>query len=126
MPSKWMVDIKGKEGEGGGRTLKRVLTDLDFPEFINKQGSLAATVQSEIEKYGYTITDRGAGGGSWHIGVPFQDLESAVFYLYLLTDIFQNAIAAELLQFELKTWSPSSWNKRKRRKGKEKRKDEGA
>ena len=108
---KWMVDVKGGQGEAGLQDMQEVLNDLDFSEFIRKQGSLAATVQAVIEQEGYVITDRGGGRGCWHIGVPFDVLESAVSYLQFMTDRFASAIGCSLLRFELKTWSTSDWKK---------------
>lgn len=106
--SKWMVDAKGL-GEGSGKSIKEVLKDLDFERFLESQGSLAAAVQHFANASGYLISDRGGGGGSWHIGVPFDDLDNAVKYIELMTTRFSKAIGAEILRFELKTWSASGW-----------------
>jgi hypothetical protein len=107
--SKWMVDVKGNNGEGGGKAARAALASLDFAQLIEAQGSLAATVQAFIIDNEYAITDRGGGDGSWHIGVPFNDIEEAVEYLKIITNKFAFAIGGGLLRAELKTWSPAHW-----------------
>ena len=109
MGSKWMVDCCGESGEGDERAMKQVLKDMDFGNFIEKQGSLAATVQKAIEDKGYRITDRGGGDGSWHIGVPFDDLAAAAAYTEYMTTLFSKAIGMGLLRFKVQTWSTSLW-----------------
>jgi hypothetical protein len=107
--SKWMVDVEGSNGEGGGKAAKAALQSLDFAQLIEAQGSLAATVQAFIVENNYAITDRGGGDGSWHVGVPFNDLDEAVEYLKIITKKFSVAIGGGLLRVELKTWSTAHW-----------------
>jgi hypothetical protein len=111
--SKWMVDAKGNGGDAGAEATKKVAqSDMghdDFREFVAAHGGLAASVQAWIEECGYHVTDRGGGGGSWHVGVPFDDLETAFPYLANMTAKFSAAIGAGLLRFELKTWSRKDW-----------------
>lgn len=70
----WMVDVVGCKGDGCD--VKEVLEDLDFKKMIEQQGPLAAQVQKFITECGFEITDRGGGGGSWHVGVPCNDVEA--------------------------------------------------
>jgi hypothetical protein len=108
MGSKWMVDVKGKGGEGGEEAVQKVLQDIDFKEYIESQGGLATAVQQWLE-YKYSISDCGAGGGSWHLGMPFDNLMQAVTCLDDVTTQFAKAIACGLLRVELKTWSLDCW-----------------
>lgn len=109
MAPKWMVDCNGDEGEAGASDMIRALGDLDFAGYIERQGGLASSVQRAIVDYGASITDRGGGGGRWHIGVPFDDLDDAKDYLDYMTRTFSSAIASGSLRFALKTWSREAW-----------------
>jgi hypothetical protein len=109
MPSKWMVDVVSMRGESGEAEMKEAIESLDFAKLIESQGGLAASIQAKIVEYGYRITDRGGGCNSWHIGVPFDELDEAVEYLKKLTVDFRAAIAMGMIQFELKTWTISMW-----------------
>ena len=110
MSSKWMGDVKGQGGEAGGPAIRRVLSSGDFDALIDEAGGLASKVQKTIAECGYEASDRGGGGeGSWHIGVPFMELEDAVKYLVMMTDTFSKAIYAGILHMELKTWSRNCW-----------------
>ena len=108
MGSKWMVDAKGK-GESGDDDIKEVMQTLDFEGFVASQGGLADAVQKWADECGYRISDRGGCIDSWHVGVPFDDLEQAIVYLTNMTAKFSTAIGHGLLRFELKTWSREFW-----------------
>ena len=86
---------------------------LDFVKFLERQGGLASAIQNWIVEHGFHATDRGGGGGGWHIGVPFDSLDNAADYLHAITEAFSKAIVYEELRFELKTWSASVWEKSK-------------
>jgi|HubBroStandDraft_4_1064222.scaffolds.fasta_scaffold00029_40 hypothetical protein len=115
MPTKWMIDAKGSGGDGGDKTTKeyamQVLggNDAAFAALIDMQGGLSTSVQKHIADMGYQASDRGAGGGDWHVGVGFNVLDDAVQYLDAMTRTFAAAIAAGMLRFELKTWTRSMW-----------------
>lgn len=66
----FMIDVKGCCGEAGEKEQEKALETLDFKEFIDSQGSIPSRIQNFIEYNGFKITDRGGGGGCWHIGVP--------------------------------------------------------
>jgi hypothetical protein len=108
MRIKWMVDVKGT-GEGGEEALKEFVSTFDGSNLIDAQGGLASSVQQYAEESGYEVTDKGAGRGKWHIGVPFEELEEATKYLKLMTNKFKSAISKRLVRFELKTWSADNW-----------------
>lgn len=105
---KWMVDAKGT-GEGGEGAMKEFLDTTNGGDLIDAQGGLASSVRQYAGESGYEITDAGAGGGKWHIGVPFEELEEATKYLKLMTDRFKSAISKRMVRFELKTWSVDNW-----------------
>lgn len=109
MSSKWMVDVKGQ----GCVDTERVLADLEMEEDLKdslcQSGGLITAVRNRIEAGGHSISDSGGGGCSWHLGVPFDELEEAVGYVKYISSAFASAIRAKMLRVELKTWSYNRW-----------------
>lgn len=86
----WIVDI---HGEGDKENVLSAINDGDFRKFIEQNGSIPASIQKFIEEHGFTITDRGGGGGKWNLGVVCNHSEMTRLCT-LLRNKFDKAVRA--------------------------------
>ena len=100
----WMVDVVGTGGDLTEEAMEDALGRLDFESFVGRLGgNLAALIQDVITNTGFRITDRGGGGGSWHVGVPCTEGDSRRL-CGMLHIRFQKAIASGMIMVRKWYW----------------------
>lgn len=73
----WMVDVRGRAGGPLEESDVRLLEEDPRGFTAKKGGGLAAAVERTVMRVlGLRATDRGAGGGVWHLGFPCSERES--------------------------------------------------
>ena len=113
MGHKWMCDVIGTQPASEDKLREVIeggITTDNIEDFIGNRGNLPTNVKEHIKTLGYEWTDSGGGVNNWHIGVPFNDLFTAITYLHQMTTKFRVAIAAGFLKFKLMSWSKEAWD----------------
>lgn len=112
MKYKWMCDIIGNQPALSGEiegVIENGITNESIEDFIGNRGNLPTNVKEFVKESGFLWTDSGGGPDSWHIGVPFNDLFHACYFLNLVTTKFSKAISCGFLKFRLMSWSKDTW-----------------
>lgn len=98
----WVVDVKGRS-DAGEDAVKKVMEDLDFNKFLEKQGALPADIKKFIIGHEFKLEGSGGSVNSWHIGVICNEPDSRRFCA-LIQHKYRMALEHKAIWLEKHFW----------------------